>query len=192
MDIKLLSKNKYLKVPLFLSGGGGGVQMYDYLLLPKTAYIDTNVVDTNVHSFTLTYIPVSLVNSYQNYISSRLDNFTLAYFLAIGNGGRNYLRISGQEISRAINFEWGNEYIVNYNSNNYGFLSVGDSGENIIINNNTSYNRGAEQKFIDLELEGNNNYHFVPAAMDGDVGIYEMNNQIFIAASGTGAEVGNF
>ena len=181
------------KIPTILGpGSGGGVQIYDYLLLPQTAYIDTNVIDTSVHSFNLIYIPVSLVNPYQNYISSRLDNFTLAYFIAVGNGGRNYLRICGQEISRVIDFEWENQYIINYNSNNYGFSSLGNSGENIIINNNTNYNRGAYQKFIDLELEGDNNYHFVPASMNSDVGIYEMNNQLFIAAQGTGAEVGNF
>ena len=190
MVIKSLSKsNKYLKVPLFLSVGGGGVQTYDYLLLPKTAYIDTNVVDTSVNKFSFEYIPISLQNSYQNYLSSKLDNFTYAYYTGTTDYGWNYLRIQGLQITRDDYFTWNSQHRYDYDNGNN---SLGNSGENIIINNNTNLNRGGYQKFIKLELSGNNNYIFVPAAIDGDVGIYEMNNQIFIAASGLGAEVGNF
>ena len=175
--------NKTYRVPLLYDGAGGG-QQFNYLFLPSSAYVDTGIADTNAHLFHLVYTPISLQTSYQNYIASHLDNFTLAFY----SSNKNYLRVCGQEISKSINANWNTRIDYTYDSNQNGFASLGNSGENIIINNNTSFNRGGYQKFELLELYTNDdNYLFVPYVTNSEPGLFDLIHNVFIPASGNGA-----
>ena len=175
--------NKWYKTPLFSTSGGG--QQYNYLYLPSTAWLDIGIADNNVYSFRLVYTPISLQTSYQNYVASHLDNFTFAFY----SSNKNYLRVCGQEISKSINANWNTQYDYVYDSKQDGFSSIGNSGENIIINNNTSFDRGGYQKFVLLELYTNDddNYLFVPFVKNSEPGVLDTIHDIFIPASGTGA-----
>ena len=174
--------NRTYKVPLLLAGGG---QRFDYLYLPSSAWVDIGIADTNAHLFHLVYTPISLQTSYQNYIASHLDDFTLAFY----SSNKNYLRVCGQEISKSINANWNTRYDYTYDSNQNGFASLGNSGENIIINNNTSFTRGGYQKFELLELYTNDddNYLFVPYVTNSETGLFDLIHNVFIPASGNGA-----
>ena len=175
--------NKWYKIPLLYPSGGG--QQFNYLYLPSTAYVDIGIADTNAYLFHLVYTPISLQTSYQNYIASHLDNFTLAFY----SSNKNYLRVCGTEISKSINANWNTRIDYTYDSNQNGFASLGNSGENIIINNNTSFSRGGYQKFelLELNTNDNDNYLFVPYVKNSEPGLLETIHNVFIPASGTGA-----
>lgn len=186
-DIKLPFKNKYFKVTLLYSGSGGSgnISLYNKLILPETAYIDTGLKDNETTFFKIRFIPVSLKNSYQNYIASKLDNFTFAYY----SGNNNYLRVWEHQIATNINCPFGVEKDYECNARDNGYSFLGNSGENIFINTNSNLNRIGNQELLSVDFETNGIlYTFVPAMNNNnEVGIYDTSNNIFIAAQGEGA-----
>lgn len=180
--IKLLSKNKYLKVPLLYFGtSGGNIEYYNYIVLPKTSYIDTNIKDVEAIAFNIVYIPISLENSYQNYLASELDNFTFANYSV----NRNYLRCNGIEISNRIEANWGTEHNYSYDNIND---SLGNSSQNIIINNNIAKTRGGNQKLKLLQINTNiETFIFKPATFNNIPGVIDIVSGNFYAAEGESA-----
>lgn len=169
------------KIPTILgAGGGGNIEYYNYIVLPKTAYIDTGIKDNEAIAFNIIYIPVSLENSYQNYLASELDNFTFAYY----SSNRNYLRCNSSEISNRIAANFGTEY--NYSYDNV--TSLGTSSQNIIVNNNISLTRGGYQKLKLLQIFTNDkSFIFSPAIVNNINGIIDTVSGNFYAAQGDGA-----
>lgn len=173
------------KIPTILGpGGGSNIEYYNYIVLPKTAYIDTGIKDTEAIAFNIIYIPVTLVTSYQNYLASELDNFTFAYY----SNNRNYLRCNSNEISHTIAANFGTEY--NYSYDN--IASLGTSSQNIIVNNNISLTRGGYQKLKLLQIiTHDKTYIFEPANLNNTSGIIDTVHGKFYEAQGEGAYCSN-
>lgn len=102
-DIKLLSKNKYLKVPLLFSGSGGSVpewrqhlQPCEYLETDGDCYIQTNILPNR---FLETTIKVENFQQKENWLlGSRISNTSNMYAVFVPNE-LGFLRCDYQSIN---------------------------------------------------------------------------------------------
>lgn len=177
--MKLLNKYKN-----FLFGGTGSQIEYvqiDYLYFKKSGYIKlAGFLDTYFTGFYIEYNPIKLVTSYQCYLGSIQDNFTFAYY----TNSHNYLRVRGSQIAINIRTPFNVKTIYEYSTGNNTFL--GNSNNDIYINNNGGLSRGAEMKLYNLKLYGNTNYNFYPVkkTITGEIGLYDFNLDIFFPVNG--------
>lgn len=147
-DIKLLSKNKYLKVPLLYSGGGGGsvlpkgLSKCNAIVTDGDSYIDADI-DFNLSDFELEIKMVVAENSTvsQSYWGWRYGtNQSQLACLSIVGGAKRILFGNSSGYDKKVT----NELIFNIKNNN---IVVTDFENNVIWNVTASSSNAWIQKF---------------------------------------------
>ena len=177
---------------------GGNITFLNYIESTGTQFINTGISGKNVAYLEFKFIPTSLLDNYQTYIGSAIDDFTLGSYASLS---KIYLRYKTKEVfaSEGISIDninifsiYNNQVNINSNTKTYStFESISESDTLIYIFNNSSSedSRPSGMRFYSLKLyDVNNNLlaYLVPVLNNNVPCLYDFITKNYFYNQGSG------
>ena len=177
---------------------GGNITFLNYIESTGTQFINTGISGKNVAYLEFKFIPTSLLDNYQTYIGSAIDDFTLGSYASLS---KIYLRYKTKEVftSEGISIDninifsiYNNQVNINSNTKTYSTSEgISESDTLIYIFNNSSSedSRPSGMRFYSLKLyDVNNNLlaYLVPVLNNNVPCLYDYITKNYLYNQGSG------